>query len=343
MKVTAAILEQVNTPLVIHHNIEVPDLKMGQVLVKIKYSGVCHSQLMEARGKRGQDNYLPHMLGHEGVGEVVKLAEGSNKFSVGDKVVLGWIKGDGIDSGGCQYQHGDRVINAGAVTTFSDYAVVSENRLVVLPSGIDERIAVLLGCALPTGAGIVLNQVKPHDNSEILIFGLGGIGLSALLATNHFNAKHVIAIDVEQNKLALAQEFGATHCYLASEEGLAQFHEDFPSGVDYVVEAAGKSKTIEQAFEMTKRGGGQCIFASHPAHGEKISIDPFELICGKQIKGSWGGASKPDKDIPTLVDIINKHQLPVEKMLSKAYSLHDINTALNDLEQRKITRALIEM
>lgn len=343
MKITAAILETLNEPLVIYNDIEVPALKSGQVLVKIKYSGVCHSQLMEARGKRGEDHYLPHMLGHEGVGEVVEIGPEVSKFSAGECVVLGWIKGDGIDSGGCVYKQGDRTINAGGVTTFSDYAVVSENRLVTLPDGINEQVAVLLGCALPTGAGIVLNQVKPKDNSSVLVFGLGGIGLSALLAINHFSPKNVIAIDIEPEKLQLAKMFGATHCYLANEEGFNAFHQDFPDGVDYAIEAAGKAATIELAFEMTKRGGGQCIFASHPAQGDKISIDPYDLICGKQLIGSWGGASKPDQDIPKLVEIINKYELPVEKMLSKAYSLHQINQALDDLEQRKITRALIEM
>jgi len=343
MKITAAILEALNEPLVIHNDIEVPNLKPGQVLVKIKYSGVCHSQLMEARGKRGEDRYLPHMLGHEGVGEVVEIGPEVSKFSAGERVVLGWIKGDGLDSGGCVYKQGDRTINAGGVTTFSDYAVVSENRLVTLPDGINEQVAVLLGCALPTGAGIVLNQVKPRDNSSVLVFGLGGIGLSALLAINHFSPKQVIAIDIEPEKLQLAKMFGATHCYLANEDGFNAFHQDFPDGVDYAIEAAGKAATIELAFEMTKRGGGQCIFASHPAQGDNISIDPYELICGKQLIGSWGGASKPDQDIPKLVEIINKYELPVEKMLSKAYSLHQINQALDDLEQRKITRALIEM
>lgn len=343
MKITAAILEKTNSPLAIYDDIEVPKLSQGQILVKIFYSGVCHSQLMEARGKRGEDHYLPHMLGHEGVGEVIDIGSCVSKFSVGEKVVLGWIKGEGIDSGGCTYKQENRTINAGSVTTFSNYAVISENRLVSLPRGIDEKVAVLLGCALPTGAGIILNQVKPHSGSNIAVFGLGGIGLSALLAINHFTPQCVVAIDIEPEKLALAKAFGATHCYLATEEGINAFHQDFPLGVEYVVEAAGKVSTIEIAFEMTKRGGGKCVFASHPAHGDKISIDPFELICGKQLMGSWGGASKPDLDIPIIVDIINKYQLPIEKLLSKAYSLQQINEALNDLEQRKITRALIEM
>lgn len=342
MKIKAAILERCNSPLVIYDDITLPELKEGQVLCKIKYAGLCHSQLMEARGKRGEDKYLPHMLGHEGVGEVVALGPGSNKFAVGDKVVLGWIKGQGIDAGGTQYPSDKGTINAGAVTTFSDFAVVSENRLVALPALISEKNAVLLGCALPTGAGIVLNQLKPAKNSTVLVFGLGGIGLSALLALSNFKPLTVIAVDIEEQKLALAKEFGASHCFKADEEGLGAFWRMFPDGVDYAVESAGKSATIEMAFSMLSKSG-KCIFASHPPTGEKIKLDPHALICGKQIVGSWGGACEPDKDIPVIADIVQKFSLPIDKLLSKEYRLEQVNQALDDLENRKITRALISM
>jgi len=341
MKISAAVLEQSNQPLVIHHDIETPQLNSGQLLVKLKYAGVCHSQLMEVRGKRGEDKFLPHFLGHEGVGDVVEIAEDVAKVKVGDSVVLGWIKGQGLDAGGCQYKQGDRLINSGAVTTFSTYAIVSESRVVKLPAGITKKTAVLLGCALPTGAGIVLNQLQPEPNSTVGVYGLGGIGLSALLAMNHFNPQAIVAFDIEDNKLALAKELGATHCYSVDEIGIAQFKRDFPLGLDSIVEAAGKTSTIEAAFSLIKRGGGRCIFASHPPAGELIQLDPFELICGKSIMGSWGGATQPDLDLPIIVDIINKYRLPVEKLLSNEYSLEEINQALDDLEQREITRALI--
>jgi len=342
MKISAAVLEQTNQPLVIHHDIEVPILKSGQLLVKLRYAGVCHSQLMEARGKRGEDKYLPHFLGHEGVGDVVKVANGVGKVSSGDSVVLGWIKGQGLDAGGCEYVQGNRLINSGAVTTFSTYAVVSENRVVKLPEGITPKTAVLLGCALPTGAGIVINQLQPKADSTVGVYGLGGIGLSALLAMNHFKPQAIVAFDVEDSKLALAKELGATHCYSVNEAGISQFKQDFPLGLDNIIEAAGKTSTIEMAFSLIKRGGGRCIFASHPPAGEMIKLDPFELICGKSIEGSWGGATQPDHDLPLIVDIINKYRLPVEKLLSNEYSLEEINQALDDLEQRKITRALIK-
>jgi S-(hydroxymethyl)glutathione dehydrogenase/alcohol dehydrogenase len=340
-KMKAAVLSTINSDLEIISDIEIPLCQNGQVLVKILYSGLCHSQLMEVRGKRGEDKYLPHMLGHEGVGVIKNIGEGVTKVSVGDKVVLGWIKGHGIDALGTVYNSPIGKINAGAVTTFSEYSIVSENRVVKLPLNIAPKTAVLLGCALPTGAGIVLNQLKPKANSTVGVYGLGGIGLSALLAINHFKPENIVAFDIEDSKLKLAIELGATHCYSVDDKGIAQFNKDFPQGLDSIIEAAGKTSTIEAAFSLIKRGGGRCIFASHPPIGELIKIDPFELICGKSIEGSWGGATQPDQDLPIIVDIINKYQLPVEKLLSNEYSLEEINQALDDLEQRKITRALI--
>jgi S-(hydroxymethyl)glutathione dehydrogenase/alcohol dehydrogenase len=339
-KITAAVLVNINTPIQIKQ-LNVPELKEGQVLIKLAYSGLCHSQLMEVRGKRGQDKYLPHLLGHEGVGRVIAIGEGVSKVHKGDRVVLGWIKGDGLESNGQTYQSVDgETINAGAVTTFSDYAVVSENRVVLCPKEISSKVAVLFGCALPTGAGMVLNELKPEAESSVIVLGLGGIGLSALIALNEFKLANIIAVDIEPEKLVLAKKLGATHTFLSNADGIEHYKQEFPEGVDYALESAGLCKTIELAFSLIKKQG-LCLFASHPAFGEKISLDPHELICGKTIKGSWGGNSFPDIDIPKLAKIITKNNLPVDLLLSDTYSLMDINQALTDLEQRKIVRALI--
>ncbi len=341
--ITAAVLHNTKEKLQVQTDIQVPELKRGQVLCKIRYAGLCHSQLMEVKGLRGEDKFLPHMLGHEATAEVIETGPGVKKVKVGQSVVLGWIKGEGIDAGGAVYEHQGSAINAGPVTTFSNYAVISENRIVPLPEGFDDKTAVLFGCALPTGAGIVLNQVKPRPNSTIAIVGLGGIGLSALLALRHFAPAHIIAIDIESHKLDLARKLGATHCFRADESGIQEFRSAFGEGVDYSIESAGRVDTIELAFDLVKRGGGLCTFASHPASGDKISLDPFELICGKRIQGSWGGACKPDTDIPIIAGLIKKHNIPVDLLLSREYSLDTINSALEDLEARKIARALIKV
>jgi S-(hydroxymethyl)glutathione dehydrogenase/alcohol dehydrogenase len=341
----AAVLNALNYPLSLRNDIELPVLRNGQVLVKLAYSGVCHSQLMEVRGKRGKDPYLPHLLGHEGSGVVLEVGPNVTKVKSGDAVVLGWIKGSGIDAGGVQYKCSDGILNGGGVTTFNDYAVVSENRCVLVPDGVPMDIAALFGCAVLTGAGIITNSVCPTKGSSIAIFGLGGIGLSALMGLILFDCEIVIAVDVSKDRLQLAQEFGATHIIDASKCDPVQAIRDLTDerGADYTVEAAGRSDTIEKAFDSVRRGGGLCVFASHPPHGSRISLDPFEMICGKQILGSWGGNSDPDRDIPIYSDLYLKGKLPLGKMITKRYSLEEINQALNDLEQNKVVRPLIEI
>jgi len=276
----AAVLVETGAPVVIMKAIKAPVLNSGQVLVKIQFAGVCHSQLMEVRGGRGKDAYLPHFLGHEGVGKVIEIGEGVSKLKIGDEVILGWIKGEGIEAGGCQYRDSEgRIINSGAVTTFSEYAVVSENRLVIKPPHTPSRLAVLYGCALPTGAGLVFNELKPKPKSNIGVLGLGGIGLSALMAMQQFEPSTLIAIDVEDNKLELARSLGATHTINTNEYTFSDVKKNVldltgGQGLDYVVEAAGLVKTIELGFDLIRRKGGELIFASHPQAGEKISPTP---------------------------------------------------------------------
>lgn len=341
----AAILENINTALKIK-NIKFNTLKKGQVKVKLAYSGVCHSQLMEARGKRGEDKWLPHLLGHEGTGIVQEIGEDVTKVKIGDKVILGWIKSEGINAEPAKYiSENGTIINSGNVTTFSELSIVSENRLVKLPEGIPLDIGVLFGCAIPTGAGIVMNEIIPKEDSAIAIFGLGGIGLSALMATNLFKCNKIIAVDIEDKKLELAKDFGATHIINSNNQNIEETILNITNnqGVDYSIECSGLAKIIEIAFKCVKNNGGLCVFASHPQNGDKISLDPYDLICGKQIKGSWGGSSNPDSDIPKFAELYKKGILPLEKLLEKRYSLENINNALDDLENRKVIRPLIEI
>lgn len=343
----AAVLSRLGEPLGVMSGIECAAPGCGQVLVKLAYSGVCHSQLMEVRGRRGADAYLPHLLGHEGTGKVIEVGEGVSKVKPNDLVVLGWIKGSGLDGGGVRYRCAcmSQDINAGGVTTFNEYALVSENRIVPLPAGVPLDVGVLFGCAVPTGAGIITNDLRPAPGSSIAVFGLGGIGMSALMATMLFECAKVIAVDVSADKLSLARSFGATHTIDATQTDPVSEIRSMTGGlgVDYAVEASGQVSVIEQAFESVRRGGGICVFASHPEHGKRISIDPYELICGKQIRGSWGGSSNPDRDIPMFAKLYLEGQLPLEKLITKRYPLEAINEALDDLEQHRVGRPLIEI
>ena len=342
MKTRAAVLYEIGKPLKVDE-LSVPKLRTGQVLVKMAYSGVCHSQLMEARGKRGADRYLPHLLGHEGSGIVLQVGDEVNKIKQGDHVVLSWIKGDGHETGGTQYKKGDLVVNAGGVTTFNELAVVSENRCVRIPESFPLDVAALFGCAVMTGAGMVFNDIQPDCGSNILIWGVGGIGLNALIAAKISNCSPIIALDTQEENLDIAKNLGATHCInIGRDDPYERIYEIVgKQGVDYAVEAAGKTSTIEGAFRVTKKNGGVCVFAGHPPQGEKICIDPHDLISGKQIRGSWGGGAVPDRDIPRLIELYRSGKLPLGNLIVRIYTLSQINFALNDLESGAIGRSLV--
>lgn len=340
-----AFIRKLGEPLVISDEIEIPQVNRGQVLVEIAFSGVCHSQLMEARGLRGEDRFVPHFLGHEATGIVRAIGDGVTKVKIGQRVVLGWIKGNGLDGGGSKYRLGSEYINAGGVTTFQSHALVSENRLVPLDEGVPMDVGVLFGCAIPTGAGIVINDIGPKAQGTIVIWGLGGIGLSALLATQLRDFGRRIVVDIEPTKEGLAKSLGATDFICSSK--MNAVHEILEltggKGADFVIEAAGLTKTIEAAFSVTRKGGGVCIFASHPKHGDRISIDPFDLISGKRILGTWGGECSPDRDVPVFAELYKTGRWKLESFFSKRYSLDQVNQALEDLENRKVTRALLEI
>ena len=339
----AAVLEHLNMPLAIR-NIAVPRLLEGQVLVKVLFSGVCRSQVMEVRGGRGKDLWLPHLLGHEGSGIVLAVGDGVTKVKLGDAVILGWVKGDGLDAPGARYMCGDQIINSGKVTTFCNYTVASESRLVLKPVSLPFDTAVLFGCALPTGAGMVLNEIRPSVDQSVLVLGLGGIGLSALVALIALGVRSIIAIDISEEKLSLARQLGATHTINSMSEDFQRIVLDLTGGgADICVESGGQVATIELGFSLIRKSGGKLLFASHPPEGEMIRLAPHELISGKKIAGSWGGATSPDRDIPKMHSLFQNANIPLGALLTKRYSLEQVNEALDDLEAGRVFRPLIVM
>ena len=321
-----------------------PTLVSGQVLVSLDYSGVCRSQLMEVRGLRGPDAWLPHLLGHEGVGTVTEVGPDVTKVTVGDRVVVGWIKGEGIESAPPTFctVNGEPV-NAGRVTTFSEYTVVSENRVYLQPEEVDDRAAVLFGCALLTGAGMVLNEACPVAGESVLINGLGGVGLAALIATQGLGVE-VVAADPDPEKRAHASELGAHHVVDPFAGTLSeQVRQYFPPGVDVAIDAAGTTAGVEAAFDCLLHDGGRLVFASHPPAGERISLDPHDLIKGRTIRGSWGGGCRPDEDIPRLARAIIDAGTNLDFMMPRLYALDEVNQALDDVEARKAIRPVIDL
>jgi S-(hydroxymethyl)glutathione dehydrogenase/alcohol dehydrogenase len=345
MKTKAAVLCQINKPLQIQE-LTIPEPKAGQVLIKIAYSGICRSQLNEIRGLKGEDKYLPHTLGHEGSGIVEAVGSGVRKVKIGDHVVLTWIKGDGLDAPSTIYQRSNgSVVNSGAISTFMEYAVISENRLVVIPKEMPFREASLLGCAVPTGAGIIMNTARVRPGSSVAVFGVGGIGLSAVLAAELVHATTIIAVDVFDHKLEQARHVGATHLINARRRDplTTILKITKGKGVDYAIESAGQCETMETAFRVIRDGGGLCVLAGNLPHGQPISLNPFDLIRGKRIVGTWGGESRPDHDIPMYINLYLSGKLKLNRLITHIYSLNDINQALEDLDRGKVGRALISV
>ena len=342
MLIKAAVLEKLNTNLKIRE-LSTTNLVAGQVLIKIYYSGICRSQLMEIKGKRGVDNWLPHLLGHEATGVVMNIGPSVTKFKLGDKVILGWIKNKGIDAVGAKYKYKNFIINSGPVSTFSNYSVVSENRLTKMPPNVDFKTGVLYGCAILTGAGLVLNEIKPKKDLYIAALGIGGIGLAGILALKAIKHSKVIIIDKSLEKLKYANSLGFKYLFNKIDSNVEKkIRELTNGGVDYCIESAGSSKTIEFGFKILNQTG-ELYFASHPPTGNKISIDPHELISGKKIYGTWGGSSKPEIDIKKISKLFFLEKIDLNHLISKEYALQDINKALYDLEHNKVFRPLIKM
>jgi len=345
MKTLAAVLYEINKPLKIEE-LSIPGLKKGQVLVRVAYSGICRSQLNEIKGLKGEDKYLPHTLGHEGSGVVEAVSKGVDKVKIGDRVVLTWIKGIGQDAPTALYKgNNGRRVNSGAISTFLTRAVISENRLIKIPAALPLKQAALLGCAIPTGAGILINTINPSKHESIAIFGMGGIGLSALFAAKIKTVSKIIAIDISEDRLRQAMLLGATHTFNAGKEdvleGIMKITEN--KGVDYAIECAGKKEAMESAFKAVRDNDGLCIIAGNLACGQAIQIDPFDLIKGKRIVGTWGGQSNPDKDIPKYARWAISGRLNLEKLISRVFDLRHINQAIASMEQRVTGRILIDM
>ena len=344
MQTEAVVLFEVGRPVRLTA-VTIPDLRPGQVLVEVAYSGLCGSQLLEVRGKRGPDRFLPHTLGHEGSGTVLKVGTDVVKVKIGDHVVLSWMKGSGREVPSSIYQSSKGPINSGAISTFMRRTVTCENRLTPIPDTMPFREAALLGCAIPTGAGIVLDVARVRPGSSVAVFGVGGIGLSAVLAAGLVHAAEIIAVDVFDHKLEQARRAGATQAINVRQQDPLATILDVTGGrgVDYAIEAAGKREAMETAFRAVRDNGGLCVLTGNLPYKQCMSLDPFDLIRGKRVIGTWGGDSKPDRDIPRYVDLYLKGELNLELLITHEYGLKEINRALDDLENGKEGRALIDM
>ncbi len=330
LRFRAAVLRTSETPLALEDVVFAGPLQPGQVLVRVHFSGICGKQLEEISASTGPDRFLPHMLGHEGSGVVVATGGGVRKVAPGDHVVLQWVKGSGIESEKPLYSRasdGSRV-NAGWITTFNQYAVVSENRVTPIAKETPLKEACLFGCAATTGVGAIVNDARVQPGASVGIFGVGGVGLFAVQAAAMAQAQPIVAVDRHPENLAIAQRLGATHCILAS----AAVGDEIRlltagKGVYSAIVSSGSPAAVSSAIDASSTPG-QVFLVGVPPANARIEIRPLDIHNRKQLYGSFGGGCVPDRDIPAYLDLMRSGRLRVSELISKTVRLDEINDGI---------------
>jgi S-(hydroxymethyl)glutathione dehydrogenase/alcohol dehydrogenase len=341
----AAVLIELNAPLRIAELTLPETLAVGQVFVKIHFSGICGSQLGEIDGAKGEDKYLPHLLGHEGSGTVVAVGAGVKYVKVGNKVVLHWRKGAGIEGNPPVYHCDGKRVNAGWITTFNEYAIVAENRVTPIPDDSDLEVASLFGCAVTTGFGVVENNARVRIGESVVVFGAGGIGLNVIQAAALVSAYPIIAIDIFDNRLELARQMGATHVINGKTANVRQAIKEIVEGpgVDVFIDNTGQPANIEMGYQITKVQG-RVTLVGVPRKDNNISLYSLPLHFGKGLSGSHGGEAIPQTDIPRYHNLFRSGKLQLKQLLTETYSLDQINEAIADMRSGKMRgRCLIKL
>ncbi len=339
----AAILAESRQPLVIDE-VTFPDaLDFGQVLVKIHFTSICGAQINEIDALKGPDKFLPHLLGHEASGTVVETGPGVTTVKEGQTVVLHWRPSTGIQSAPPSYRWRKQKLNAGWVTTFNEYAVVSENRLTVIPGDFDLKLAPLFGCPVTTAMGVVNNDAKVKIGESVIVFGVGGVGLNLVQCAHMVAAHPIVAVDLHDNKLEIARRFGATHVINSTK--VDDLDAEIRSivgrnGADNVLESTGVKSVIELAYELT-HPDGVCVLVGVPS--EKVSINTLPIHFNKVLTGSHGGNSVPDVDIPRIVQLNRAGKMTFDGMITHEFALDEINTAIDLVKSGTAGRVLLRM
>ena len=330
----AAVLEKKNTVRIIKL-LKPTNLQRGQILVKILYSSICHTQLQEIEMKRGEDRFIPHCLGHEGVGVIERIYKKCKKFKVGDMVCLTWVKsGPTIAKGNFYIDAEGRKINSGPVHTLNEFAVIDQSRMYKLNDKNKIKNKVLLGCAMPTTFNIFLeNKIK--SNMDICVLGGGGLGLSFILIAKSLGLNRISLLDNNKKKLNFLKKKFKINTYDTIDKISKECF-------DLVIECTGNIKIFENSPKLVKKFGGKVIVVGNYEKKLFSKLDPWHIIEGKTLKGAWNTDINFAKKFSKLESVFKK--LNTDFYFSKkVYKLKDINVAIKDFKKGKVIRPLIKM
>ncbi len=363
MKMRAAILYEANTPLRVEE-VTLDDPQDHEVMVKLAATAVCHSDLLPIKGQ--VPSPMPIVLGHEGAGIVVKVGPNVTRVGVGDHVVLPVI----YTCGKCRYciegqpalcsevlmAHsmgtlpgwGKRLHKDGrdlaifySQGSFAEYAVVHERNTVKVPEHAPLNMLCLFSDRVPTGVGSVVTRAGVRSGESVVIYGCGGVGLSAVMGAKLCGAAKIMAVDLADAKLALARELGANYLVNASRENPQQrVMEITGGGADYAIEAIGNVKTMAQAFGSIHMAG-TCVLVGAAPMLDTLTLLPFEFLLGKTLKGSLVGNVRMLLDVPKYVDLYLQGALPIDKLKPTYFTLDEINRAIAAMDKGEVTVAII--
>ncbi len=373
MKIKAAVLEEIGRPgpyaetkplTVCEVDLEGP--RDGEVLVEIVAAGLCHSDLSVINGDRPRQ--VPMVLGHEGAGIVRAVGPDVSRFRVGDHVVSVFVpscghcgpcragrpalcepgaaaNGQGMMIGGGTRlsRKGETVYHMTGVSCYAEYAVMSQNSLVHVDPEVPLHIAALMGCAVLTGAGAVFNTGDVKPGSTTAIVGLGGVGLSAIMAAYAAGAETIVAVDVLDEKLEVAKSLGATHVINSAREGAKEeLRELTKGGVETAMDFTGNVNALRFAYDVTRRGG-TTLTAGLPNPNAELRI-PAVGLTGEErtLKGSYLGSGVPSRDIPRFLALHAQGRMPVEKLLTDRIRLEAINEGFDRLHAGQAIRQVID-
>lgn len=372
MKIKAAVLNGAGAaaPYAISRPLSVEEIDLappeaGEVLVRIGAAGLCHSDLSVINGDRPRP--LPMALGHEAAGVVEDLGSGVSDLKRGDHVVMVFVPSCGhcnpcsegrpalcepgaaangsgtLLSGGRRLTRNGEVINHHlGCSAFAEYATVSRRSVVKIDPQIALDEAALFGCAVLTGVGAVVNTARVRAGASVAVIGLGGVGLAAVLGARAAGARHVIALDLADDKLDLAESLGATHTFNAGKEDtLACVRDLTEGGVEYAFEFAGSIRALDLAYRVTRRGG-TTVTAGLPPPTATLALSPLNLVAEERtLKGSYIGTCVPSRDIPRFIELFRQGRLPIDRLMSGKLKLDDINLGFDLLHEGKAVRQVV--